>query len=880
MSARNAIVSLLAAACISAPAAAARAPKVMPKRSAAPAIRTLQVLPTSVTLDGAEARQTLLVSGIDTRGKVIDLTSTAVYLSTNRKVVDVTTVGIARIAGDGSATIQVRVGAASAQVKVRSRNAARVRPLSFTNDVMPVLMKSGCYVGACHAKQGGQNGFQLSVLGFDLEADYQSVARQAIGRRVNRTEPGKSLLLTKPTLALPHAGGRRFDEKSPEYRLLARWIAEGAPFEQPAEPKLVWVEVEPKERVMTPKGAQHLLATAIYSDGARRDITHDADFRSNEEGIATVENGVIRASELAGEAAIMTRYMGQVAVAQVTVPLKQPVSATEYTRLPRQNFLDDLVYRKLSQLNLLPSDLCDDATFFRRASLDLIGTLPTPEETRTFLAECEAERATRGDAVAQRGEEGASRKDAKAQSPEEAKGRGAVSSPTLPNTPTATPAGEQLPALKARARLVEALLNRPEYADYWGMRWVNLLLVDRDPLFPKGAYAYDRWVRDAFRTNMPFDRFARDIVTASGETYRDGPANFYRALATPIEQAKSISQLFLGVRIDCAQCHHHPNERWGQDDFYSMAAFFARVQRKGSSEFEQIVFAGSTGEVKHPKTDQVMPPKPLGGTLPQIGEDEDRREVLARWMTAPDNPYFAREIVNRTWALMMGRGIVEPVDDMRLTNPGSNEPLLDALAKDFVSHGYDHKYLLRTIAASAAYQRSSVATTNNAKDTRNYSRFYVKRLIAEVLLDAIGQVTGVPETFSGHPATARAIQMWDNKLPIEFLDVFGKPSRLSVCECDRPADGSVTQVLHLMNSTAIQNRLTTDRGTVGRLEKSMLTPEQIVEELYLMVYSRPPTAEESKVAQSAFSREKASRRTAIEDLLWVLLNSPEFIFNH
>jgi hypothetical protein len=855
MAQRNVVSTFLAAALCAAPAAAAGKPA--PRRPASAAFRALQVLPTSVSLDGAEAQQTLVVTGTGASGKAVDLTATAVYRSLNPKVVQVSAGGVARIAGDGSAAVEVRVGSAKVRVPVRARHAARQRPLSFTNDVMPVLMKAGCYVGACHAKQGGQNGFQLSVLGFDPEADYRSVARQANGRRVNRLEPGKSLLLTKPTLTLPHAGGRRFDEKSTEYRLLARWIAEGAPFEQPGEPKLVRVEVEPRERVMAPKGAQHLLATAVYSDNSRRDITHDADFRSNEEGIATVENGVIRASELAGEAAVMTRYMGQVAVTTVTVPLKQPVSAAEYTRLPRQNYVDDLVYRKLSQLNLLPSDLCDDVTFLRRASLDLIGTLPTPAETRAFLAECSQER-------------GSVEPQALSVKDDARKAKGS----------TLNASSGVIPAFETRAKLVERLLARPEYADYWGMRWVNLLLVDRDPLFPKGAYAYDHWVREAFRKNMPFDQFARDIVTASGETFRDGPANFYRALATPIEQAKSISQLFLGVRIDCAQCHHHPNERWSQDDFYSMAAYFARVRRKGSTEFEQIVYAAPDGEVRHPKTDQVMPPKPLGGAVPEIGEDEDRREALARWMTAPDNPYFAREIVNRTWALMLGRGIVEPVDDMRLTNPGTNEPLLDALAKDFVAHGYDVKYLLRTIAASAAYQRSSVATPNNAKDTHNYSRFYVKRLIAEVLLDAIGEVTGVPERFSGHPSTTRAIQMWDNKLPIEFLDVFGKPSRLSVCECDRPADGSVTQVLHLMNSKAIQNRLTSDKGMVERLEKSMLTPEQIVEEMYLTVYSRLPTPEESKTAQAAFTREKATRRTTIEDLLWVLLNSPEFIFNH
>ncbi|MGV3724654.1 MAG: DUF1549 and DUF1553 domain-containing protein, partial [Actinomycetota bacterium] len=513
-----------------------------------------------------------------------------------------------------------------------------------------------------------------------------------------------------------------------------------------------------------------------------------------------------------------------------------------------------LVYNKLSLLNLLPSEVCDDATFLRRASLDLIGTLPTPAETKAFLAECEAE---------QKGPEAGGQ------------GAGGTKNAVAAARPTAAP-----PAVKARARLVDALLARPEYADYWGMRWVNLLLVDRDPLFPKGAYAYDRWVRDAFRANMPFDQFARDIVTASGETYRNGPANFFRALATPVEQAKSVSQLFLGVRIDCAQCHHHPNERWGQDDFYSMAAVFARVRRKGSTEFEQIVFAADSGEVKHPKTDAVMPPRPLGATLPEIAPDEDRREHFARWMTAAENPYFARTIVNRMWAYLMGRGLVEPVDDFRVTNPATNEPLLDALAKDFVSHGYDLKHLIRAITASAAYQRSSVATANNAKDISNYSRFYVKRLVAEVLLDAVGRVTGKPEEFNGHPAGSRAIEMWDNKLPVEFLEVFGKPSRLSVCECDRPTDGSITQVLHLMNSTSIQNRLADKDGAAARLDKSGPAPDAIIDELYLTAYQRHPLPDELKAANAAFTRPGATRAAAIEDLIWVLLNSPEFIFNH
>jgi hypothetical protein len=797
-------------------------------------IRTLRVFPTRVELSGPGAEQTLVVTGVGPGGQT-DLTAEATYAGSG-KAVTFPRPGVVRIAGDGAGTVRVHAAGRAIEVPFVTRNAHIPAPLSFRRDIMPILGRAGCAQGACHAKQGGQGGFALSVLAFDPEADYQAVVYRSSGRRLNRTEPGRSLLLMKPTSSMPHAGGQRFKVGSPEYQVLARWIAEGAPWGDVKEPTLSRVEVEPRERTMQPDTRQQLAATAVYSDGSRKDVTSLAEFRSNESGIAdSAEGGVIKTTGLSGEAAIMVRYLGQVAVCRVTVPQQLRVTAASYASLPRRNFIDDLVYRKQAQLNLLPSGQCDDATFFRRASLDLIGTLPTAEETRAFLAECDAERGT---------------------------------------------ASADTPAIRARAKLVDRLLERPEYADYWAMRWVNLLLVDRDPLFPKGAFAYDRWVRSTFQQNMPYDQFVRELVTATGETYREGAANFFRALATPVEHGKSFSQLFLGVRIDCAQCHHHPSERWGQDDFYSMAAFFARVRRKGAAEFEQVVFNGPDGEVKHPKTDQVMPLKPLGGPVLTPGEEEDRREALARWMTAADNPFLARAAVNRTWGTLMGRGLVEPIDDFRVTNPATNEPLLDALARDFATNGFDQKHLLRTIVNSAAYQRSSKTTPNNARDTQNYSRFYPRRMVAEVLLDAVGEVTGSPEQFNGHPASTRAIQMWDNKLPVEFLDVFGKPSRLSVCECDRPSDGSITQVLHLMNSPSIQSRLSAEAGSAARLDQSKKSPDEIIAELYLTAYSRYPKEDELKAARSSFSRAGTTRRAAIEDLLWVLLNTPEFLFNH
>ena len=814
-------VQILAVGCLLAvPRVALAAP------DAGPALKRLVVSPTTIVLEGKGASQRLTVTARTTTGDEIDLAGKAKFRSTNPRVASVDEQGVVRLRGNGSTVIVVRAGGRAVPVPVQARHAERDPGVNFVNDILPLMSRKGCNNAACHAKAGGQNGFQLSVLAFDTAADYRAITRLANSRRINRLEPARSLLLLKPTLSLPHGGGQRFEVGSPDYNLFAGWIAAGAPYDGESKVRLTRVEIAPTERVLAPESTQRIAATAHYSDGSRRDVTHLAQYESNETAIAEVdEDGVIHTQKFTGEAAVMVRYMGQVNVVRITVPLPERVARTAYDKLPRHNFVDDHVYAKLSQLNLLPSGQCDDATFLRRVSLDLIGTLPTREETSAFLA--------------------AAKRDSQ----------------------------------PARRDLVDALLERPEYADYWGMRWVNLLLVDRDPLFPKGAFAYDQWVRESFRQNKPFDQFAREIITAAGETYRDGPANFYRALASPTERGRSISQLFIGVRIDCAQCHHHPFERWGQDDFYGMTAYFARVKQKGSKEFERVVYVATSGEVRHPKTGEVVQPKALGGPTFD-GAFADPRQHLADWLTKDDNPYFAPTAVNRIWGLLMGRSFVEPVDDFRVTNPASNEPLLDALAQDFIAHGYDVKRLLRTITASAAYQRSSQATTNNARDTRNYSRYYTKRLPAEVLLDAVSQVTGVPEVYRGHPYGSRAIQLWDNKLPIEFLDVFGKPSRLSVCECDRPTEGSVTQMLHLMNSIGVHTRLTSEVGAVAAMEKSGKPPRALVEELYLTTYNRPPRPKELAAAEAHFARPDTTRRQALEDLLWALMNSAEFLFNH
>jgi hypothetical protein len=813
-----------------------------PMKASAPSARSLRVEPSAVKLRGPQVEQALLVTLIDTPGQERDATRQARYASTNPAVARVTPEGLVRIVGNGSSEIHVVVGGREARVPVVAREAALPRRLNFTNDILPVLSKAGCNQGSCHGKASGQHGFRLSVFAFDPQADYNAIVKDARGRRVCGSDPDRSLLLRKPTAGMPHGGGRRFAVGSPEYQLLRRWIAEGMPFRGEGDPVLERVNISPAERVLGMKQEQQLLATAVFSDGSCRDVTRAATFSSNEDEIAAVDTGgLVRTADVAGEAAVMVRYMGQIAVSRITVP-RSGVQVFRYsgvqdgpgggragarpehlnTRTPAHpQFIDELVQEKLARLRIMSSPRCMDAEFVRRAFLDVIGTLPTPAETRAFLADSDP---------------------------------------------------------RKRAKLVDTLLQRPEYADYWGMRWSDILLVNRDPLFPKGAYAFDRWVRDSFRRNRPYNELAFDLLTAQGATYRDGPANFFRAAPSPRDAVIAVSQLFLGVRLECAQCHHHPSERWSQDDFYRLAAYFARVQERGASEYEAVISLTKGGEVKNPRTGQVMAPRPLLGPAP-AAEAEDPRLSLAEWVTSPENPFFAREAVNRVWAALLGRGLFEPVDDQRITNPAANEPLLDALAQEFVRSGYDIKQLIRTILASETYQRSDRANPTNAKDTRNYSRAYPRRLPAEVLMDAVGQVTGVPELFNGMPPGLRATQLWDNKLDNYFLNVFGRPGRISVCSCERSPEGSLTQVLHLMNSPGVQNKLSADDGRVAQLAASPLTEEQIASELYMAAYCREPTSRERRAALAAFRRPGATRRSATEDLLWVLINSPEFVFN-
>ncbi len=770
----------------------------------------------------------VLVAGT-IEGRRVDLTRRAALRSEAPEVVAVDARGRITAKGPGVARVVAALGEARADLTVRVEGSdAPARP-TFEHDIQPLLARLGCNSGACHGKASGQNGFKLSLLGFDANADYAAIARDAFGRRAWPGDPDRSLLLTKATANVPHGGGPRLAVGDPDYEAFRAWIASAMPRDPANAPTLAGIAVVPTARSLRPGEEQQLVVTARYSDGSTRDVTHQAAFQSSESAVVPVtEDGLVRAGTLPGEAAITARFEGNFASVEVAIPLQGEVPAEVYANLPRRNFIDDHVFTKLRTLGLTPSEPAGDATFLRRAYLDVIGRLPTPDETRSFLADLAPDR---------------------------------------------------------RDRLVAALLRRPEYADHWASKWADLLRPNPYRVGIKAVYNLDGWLRDAFRKNMPYDRFARAVVAARGSSFTHGPSVVFRDRREPEEAATMMSQLFLGIRLDCAKCHHHPFEVWSQDDFYSFAAYFARIGRKGTglsppiSGSEEIVFTAKKGSVKHPLTGKVLPPKPLFGTAPTSGDPEaDPRDALAAWMTSPDNPYFARVIANRVWAELMGRGIVDPVDDLRATNPPSNGPLLDALADDFRRHGYDLKHLIRTILVSNVYGLSSTPNERNVTDGRNFSRRYRRRLRAEVLLDAVCDATGVPESFEAAPPATRSAALWTVRTESLFLDAFGRPDPNQDPPCERTTDTSVVQALHLMNAPKLQAKITSDSGRVAQLARGKKTSAAIVEELYLWAYCRPPIAQEMTTALEFFAESVDDRRRAVEDLLWALLNTPEFVF--
>jgi hypothetical protein len=626
--------------------------------------------------------------------------------------------------------------------------------------------------------------------------------------------------LRKATGELPHGGGRRVEKGDRRYQRLLRWIVEGAALSADSSREVVSIAVEPAQQTLAPGGAQQLRVTATDRSGRAYCVTAEAEYDSNAKSIATADRqGLVQAETIPGEAAILVRYLGQVAVCRITIPR----AGVTFVRPPENNFIDRLVWDKLERLGIPPSNLADDATFLRRAYLDVIGTLPTAEEARTFLGVADPQK---------------------------------------------------------RSRLVERLLGREEYADYWAMRWMDLLRVDKDKVTAPGAVAMARWLRRQFAENRPYDAFARDVLTVQGHAQAEGPGSFYKVLETPEVVARSISQLFLGVRIECAQCHHHPSERWGQDDYFALAGFFTGVVRKNLPSGRMAIALAPGNDLPHPRTGELVPTHALGAAPPDFTHSADRRQALADWMTAPENRFFAAAISNRLWSHYFGRGLVEPIDDLRATNPATNEPLLVALASHLRELKYDLKAFTRTLLSSRVYQLDSRANQGNVSDEQNFSHAAHKALPAEVLLDAICQATGAPEKFNGWPEGYRAIQIWDNRMPSYFFRIFGRPVRASVCECERSNEPSISQALHLMNSPEVAEKIHSRSGRARQLADSEIEPSAIVEELYLTVLARQPSDAERVLMLSAFTREGADRLAAVEDVLWALLNTKEFLYNN
>lgn len=771
----------------------------------------------------------ILITAVAADGFEHDATTRSTFESENPDIATVDSRGIVRGIAPGRTTITATVDGKKTAVPV-SVTSASSAGISFVHDLLPVLSRAGCNAGSCHAKPQGQNGFKLSVFAYDPRSDYRSIVKGDRGRRVFPADPEESLLLKKPTMTVEHGGGERFKRGSEPYQLISRWIEQGMSYSLPSDSALVSVEVFPPQRRYHKGANQPLVVMAHYADGRVVDVTDLSDFKSNASEIATVTDaGLISVKDMTGEAVVTARFMGEVAVSMVTVPADHLLPDSVYAALPVNNFIDEAVHARLKDLGVAPSPTCTDAEFLRRASVDAIGVLPTAEEVREFLAD---------------------------------------------------------KSTNKRDSAVERLLQRPEYADYWATKWGDLLRPNHLRVGVKPVYLFDQWIRESLRQNKPYDQFVREILTASGNTHRYGPVVVFRDRREPADATTLVSQIFMGVRMECAKCHHHPNEKWSQGDFYSLAAFFAQMHRRGqgisppiSGEAEFIWFAPG-GEVTHPLTGEVMHPKPPDGPQEEIARNRDPREALADWLAQPDNPFFARAAVNRVWGELMGRGIVHPVDDFRATNPPTNERLLNELAHDFVKNGYDVKHLIRTIMASRVYQESSLPNDTNVGDTKNFSRSYRRRMPAEVLCDAVADVTGTTETFDGLPGASRAVQTWNNKLESNFLDAFGRPNPSAECPCDRDRGTSVVQMLHLMNSVQLQNRIDDDNGRAAKLAKSDLKPEKIIWELYLTAYGRLPDKDEVKVARKAFTASGGTRRTATEDVMWALLNSAEFVFNH
>jgi hypothetical protein len=793
----------------------------------------LEVFPAKIALAGPRDQQHIGVLARFADGTCRDVSQSARFTTGNAATVKVEEHGLAVPVADGTTTITVEVGGQTASVPVIVKQGKAEIVTSYVREVLPVLTKAGCNQGACHGSQHGRGGFKLSLFGFDPQFDHSQIVQSDKGRRVVVSDPERSILLLKPSLQMEHGGGERLKRGSRGYEIVKQWLEDGAPEPSANDVTVTAIEAWPAKRIMVPGESQQVLISATWSDGRREDVTATARFDALNDGIASVTPEGLVTAKAKGETHIMVRFGGQATVMQVTMPYGSlSVAHASGSLFAPNNLIDEKLVVKWRDLGLSPSGPCSDQEFLRRIYLDTIGTLPTPEEVMKFLAD---------------------------QDP------------------------------KKREKAIDAVLQRPEYVDFWAYKWGDLLRINRTALEEKGMWSFHNWVRAELRDNKPVDEFVRDIILAEGSTFTDGPANFYRIGKNPEEWSETVTQVFLGVRIQCAKCHHHPFEKWSQDDYYGMTAFFVRLGTKNSPEFglfgrESVIFLRPTGEATHPRKRAVVKPHVLDdavSTPAKTDETLDRRILLAEWITSKDNALFARNIVNRFWGYLMGHGLVEPLDDMRATNPSSNPELLDALAKDFAEHHFDLKHLLKTLMLSRAYQLSSHKAPGNEADVSNtyFCRYTVKRLSAEQLADAVDFATGTREKYPGLPLGLRAIQLPDPEVRSFFMDTFGRPARQIVCECERTSKPNIAQAMVLLNDDSVNRKINDAQGRVAKLVQAKTTLPKMIEELYMVSLSRRPRPEELKRAEE-YAGKAPNQREAMQDLLWVLLNSREFLFNH
>ncbi len=839
---RKSSLAILAAFAIAASTgiAPAQEPKAAPKSDQlvlpTPAeVTNLAVFPATVTLKGLDDSAQLVITGNLAAGKTQDLSGDVKYELADPKLARISSNGRIVPLVNGTTEITVQYGDKVAKLTLKTESCDVDLPINFANQIVPIFTKLGCNGGGCHGKSGGQNGFALSLLGFVPELDYMTLTKENRGRRIFPSAPDSSLLLMKAVGSIAHAGGKRMDEGSDEYKLLRRWIASGTPYGSEKDPNGTKITLPPRPRTMTRTNRQQFTVTAHYSDGTTQDVTQRAQYESNDTEIAVVEGAaLVRSLELSGEASVMARYLSQVAVFRATVPLG--VKIPDY-QFEERTVVDKFTMKKWQELGIVPSDLSGDEQFMRRVYLDLTGSLPTPKQVGEFVADQDKDK---------------------------------------------------------RDKLIDRLLETPEYSYLFANKWADVLRVKRRGLPDRaaGTFAFHGWIRESIAKDKPYDQFVREILAATGDESQAPPTVWYKELQDPQQFVDDTAQVFLGLRIACAQCHHHPYEKWSQDDYWGLAAFFGRVGRKnqqvpgglGNAQAQrQVIFNRPTGGVTNKRTGAVSPIQPLDGKPMEIAGEDDPRHKLVDWMAQKDNPFFARAVANRYWSHFFSRGIVDPIDDMRVTNPPTNPELLDALAKELVDSKFSLKHLVKVIVKSRTYQLSSAPNDFNKHDKQSYARFYPRRMSAEVLYDAVAQVTSTPAAFGGLPtdkhAPNKAVMLPDESFPSYFLDVFGRPQRISACECERVSEANLAQALHLLNSQEIQDKLTRANARADLLAKDPRPDAEKVDEMFQWVFARRPSAEHRQVALDHINRHAMNKKVAYENLLWALINTKEFVFN-